>query len=60
MELDLHDALVLYIFLHGREEELPNAVASFANRIRDYLYDRLSIEEMERPEEFLLHLKNNR
>ncbi len=60
LELDLRDALALYIFFHGREEELSGAVVSFSNRIRDYLYERLSIEEMERPEELLARLMASR
>ncbi|HUW41218.1 MAG TPA: hypothetical protein VMV90_09405 [Rectinemataceae bacterium] len=60
LELDVGEALALYIFFRGCEEELPDAVAAFAGRIRDYLYDRLSIEEMERPEKLLSRLNNSR
>lgn len=60
VELDFRDALALYIFFQGREEELSGAVSAFADRIRDYLYERLSIEEMENAEELLARLASGR
>lgn len=60
LDLDFQDALALYIFFHGREEELVGSVAAFADRIRDFLYERLSIEEMEEPEELLAKLASGR
>ena len=52
-ELGFRDALALYIFFHGREEELAGPVQIFAARVRDYLYGHLSIEDMEQPEKLL-------
>jgi hypothetical protein len=60
LQLDLQEALALYIFFQEREEELSDPVISFSNRIRDYLYDSLSIEEMERPEKLLARLMASR
>jgi hypothetical protein len=60
LQLDLQEALALYIFFQEREEELSDPVISFSIRIRDYLYDSLSIEEMERPEKLLARLMASR
>ncbi len=56
VDLDIPDALALYIFFCGREEELQGAAAALAERLRTFLYDRLSIEDMERPEDCLARL----
>ena len=37
----------LFLFLRARESELDPALSSFHERLSDYLYDRLSIDEME-------------
>ncbi len=55
-DMNFRDALALYIFFRGREEELAGTASALSDRIRDFLYDRLSIEEMERPEELLSRL----
>lgn len=60
LELELRETLALYVFFHSREEELPREVASLANRVRDYLYERLSIDEMEHPEKLLQSLGRDR
>jgi len=56
LDLDFPDALGLYIFLSGREDELAGAAAGLVGRLRDFLYERLSIEEMECPRELLARL----
>ena len=56
MNVDFRSALALYVFLKGREEELTDAPAALFERLRAFLYERLSIEEMERPEELLARL----
>ncbi|HTX73197.1 MAG TPA: hypothetical protein VMC79_10260 [Rectinemataceae bacterium] len=56
VELELHEALSIYIFFLGREEELSGSVAAFFGRLRDYLYERLSIEELEKPDELLARI----
>ena len=53
LELDFRRALSLYVYLQASETELPDAVSAFFAELRAYLYERLSIEEMERPEELL-------
>ncbi len=54
--LSLRSALELYLFLEGREEELSGGPAELYATLRLYLYDRLSIEDMESPEAFLSKL----
>jgi hypothetical protein len=49
----LRDALELYLFLEGREAELSGSPERLLADLRAYLYDRLSIEEMESPAELL-------
>jgi hypothetical protein len=58
--IGFRDALGLYIFLRGREEELTEPAAKLYDRLRSYLYERLSIEEMERPEDLLSRLEKRR
>jgi hypothetical protein len=60
LDLDFPEALGLYIFFRGREEELEGASAALAVRLRDFLYDRLSIEDMEQPEKYLARLARDR
>jgi hypothetical protein len=54
--LSLRAALQLYIYLAAREEELVGGPAELYASLRGYLYDRLSIEEMESPETLLSSL----
>jgi hypothetical protein len=56
LEVDFGSALALYLYLKPREEELSGAPAALLESLRSYLYERLSIEEMERPEELLARL----
>ncbi len=55
--MDFREALGMYIFLRGREDELPPAAERLFEGLRSYLYGRLSIEEMERPEELLRRME---
>ena len=54
--LSVRSALQLYVFLEGREDELSGGPAELYAAIRSYLYDRLSIEELESPHDFLSKL----
>jgi hypothetical protein len=54
--LNVRSALQLYLFLEKRETELAGSPAELHIKLRSYLYDRLSIEEMESPETFLSKL----
>jgi hypothetical protein len=54
--MDLGEALQLYLFLEPRMDELPEAVARLHSKLRAFLYDHLSIEEMESPEALLASL----
>jgi hypothetical protein len=56
LDVDFRSALALYIFLKAREEELSDAPSALFERLRAFLYERLSIEEMERPEELLARI----
>jgi hypothetical protein len=58
--MDFREALGMYIFLRKREEDLAGAAAKLYDRLRSYLYERLSIEEMESPEELLSRLEKRR
>jgi hypothetical protein len=51
--LDLKGALELYLFLEAREDELKGSSSRIFVSLRAYLYDHLSIEEMESPRTFL-------
>ena len=53
MQMGIRAALQLYIFLEAREDELSGGSAQLYASLRSYLYDRLSIEEMESPEVLL-------
>ncbi len=54
--MDLRAALRLYIFLEEREEELGSGGSELYASLRGYLYERLSIEDMEAPEKLLAKL----
>jgi hypothetical protein len=54
--LSLKCALELYIYLLEREEELPRGASVLFVSLRAYLYDRLTVEEMESPKELLARL----
>jgi hypothetical protein len=58
--MDFREALGMYIFLRSREEDLAGAAERLYCRLRAYLYERLSIEEMECPEELLSRLEKRR
>lgn len=60
LEVDLRTALDLYLFLKVREEELTGAPSELFESLREFLYDRLSIEEMEHPETLLARLDRDR
>jgi hypothetical protein len=60
LDLTMREALAFHVFLHEHEEELSEGVAGIAQKIRDYLYDRLSIEDMENPEDLLVRLGEDR
>ena len=55
--LGIRAALQLYIYLEAREEELSGGPAQIYAALRSYLYERLSIEEMESPAAFLSKLE---
>ncbi len=56
--MDFREALGMYIFLRGSEGELPPGAARLYESLRSYLYGRLSIEEMERPEDLLYRIEH--
>jgi hypothetical protein len=51
--LDLKGALEIYLLLEEREDELGGASAKLLSSLRTYLYDNLSIEDMESPRSLL-------
>jgi hypothetical protein len=54
--MGLRSALQLYLFLAAREDELSGGPEELFASLRRYLYERLSIEDMESPEAFLAKL----
>jgi hypothetical protein len=54
--MGLRDTLELYLFFERREGELEGAAERLYASLRAYLYDRLSIEEMESPSALLERL----
>ena len=54
--LGLRDSLELYLFLRKREPELDGAAGRLYAELRSFLYERLSIAEMESPETLLKKL----
>jgi hypothetical protein len=55
--MSLRGALQLYLFLEAREAELEGGVAELYSSLRSYLYERLSIEDMESPAALLAELE---
>jgi hypothetical protein len=51
--MSLRDALELYLFIEAEEAELPSSASGLRDALRSYLYERLSIEEMESPRALL-------
>jgi hypothetical protein len=41
------EIVALYVFLRGRQADLDERLAGVYDRLERYLYDRLSIEEIE-------------
>jgi hypothetical protein len=58
--LGMRDSIQLYLFLEKREEQLSGGASALYAMLRSYLYERLSIEEMEFPEAFLSKLDDAR
>jgi hypothetical protein len=54
--LDAGQAVSLFAFLKEREDELTPSIIGIYMKIRDHLYKRLSIDEIERPETFLARI----
>jgi len=54
--MNLRGALELYIFLSVQEDQLSGVATALYSDLRVFLYDRLSIEDMEFPETFLSKL----
>ena len=60
VHLGLSDALQIFLFLSSHEEDLRGGVSVFYTTLRTYLYDGLSIENMESPETLLAKLDEHR
>jgi hypothetical protein len=60
IEWGLKEALSFYIFLKEKEEGLPQSAAILLDRLRRFLYEHLSIDDMERPEETYTRLCRGR
>ena len=56
VHLGLRDALQIFLFLSSHEEDLEGGVSILHNTLRTYLYDCLSIENMESPATLLAKL----
>jgi hypothetical protein len=56
VHLGLKDALQIFLFLSNHEEALEGSVSILHSTLRTYLYDSLSIENMESPETLLAKL----
>jgi len=54
---DLRGALEIYLFLSAREGELDGTTAKLLASLRSYLYERLSIEDMQAPSDCLAKLE---
>jgi hypothetical protein len=54
--MGLKAALELYVFLEAREDELSGGAAGLYAALRAYLYEGLSIEEMESPKDLISRL----
>jgi hypothetical protein len=63
LSLDLRKALALFLLLESRSDE-PGAASlpleGLEEELRSYLYNRLSIEEMERPDELYARLSKGK
>lgn len=58
--LSFKEALQLYLFLQPREGELSGGPDRIQAQLRGFLYDRLSIEEMEDPAALMARLDAQR
>jgi hypothetical protein len=47
LAMNSSEIIGLFLFLRARESELDSNLSSFHERLSEYLYDRLSIDEME-------------
>lgn len=56
-KISLREALECYIFLQDKEPELPRGALILFGQLQQYLYQRMSIEEMENPERLLSRLQ---
>jgi hypothetical protein len=54
--LGFRETLQLYLFLVKREEEIEGGTAKLYTHLRTYLYDHLSIEDMENPDALLARI----
>ena len=54
--LGFRETLQLYLFLVKREEDIEGGTAELYALLRNYLYDHLSIEDMESPEALLARI----
>jgi len=54
--LDASQTVSLFSYLREREESLSPSVMTIYKRLSDHLYQRLSIDEIERPEIFLARI----
>jgi len=52
-------ALKLYLFFEAREEELEEGAEELYSALRAYLYENLSIQDMEQPEALLRRLEKD-
>ncbi len=56
VHLGLKDALQIFLFLSNHEEDLEGGASLLYSTLRTYLYNGLSIENMESPETLLAKL----
>lgn len=63
LSLDLRRALALFLLLESRSDEAGAAslpLEELEEELRSYLYNRLSIEEMEHPDELYASLSKGK
>jgi len=60
LHLGLREALQIFLFLSNHDKDLEGGVSVLYSTIRTYLYDGLSIENMESPETLLAKLDEHR
>ena len=60
LSLDLQGALALFLIVERRPQDANRDLEAIEEALRDYLYERLSIAEMEEPDSLYERMRSRR